>query len=65
MQTFFHELGMGQERLEQELQSVRAGLGGSVPLYGALTLGEIASYGQGYLEFFNKTIVVNSLYEKS
>jgi hypothetical protein len=31
---------------------------------GILTLGEISSYGDGYLEFFNKTIVVGLLYER-
>ncbi len=54
-----------EDQFEQELVGVRQGIGPEVPLYGALTLGEIASYGRGYLEFFNKTIVVNSLYEKS
>ncbi len=29
---------------------------------GALTLGEISSYGEGYIEFFNKTMVVSMLY---
>lgn len=32
-------------------------------LEGVLTLGEISSYGEGYIEFFNKTIVVGVLYE--
>ena len=29
-----------------------------VKIKGALTLGEISSYGNGFLEFFNKTIVI-------
>jgi hypothetical protein len=33
-------------------------------LKGMLTLGEISSYGEGFLEFFNKTIVVGILYER-
>ena len=32
----------------------------SIPLEGVLSLGEISSYGDGYLEFFNKTIVVGA-----
>lgn len=32
----------------------------SIPLEGILSLGEISSYGDGYLEFFNKTIVVGA-----
>ena len=29
-----------------------------ISLSGALTLGEISSYGEGFLEFYNKTVVV-------
>lgn len=32
--------------------------------YGVLSLGEISSYGEGLLEFFNKTIVVGTLSER-
>ena len=30
----------------------------NISISGALTLGEISSYGKGYLEFYNKTCVV-------
>ena len=33
-----------------------------IPLEGVLSLGEISSYGDGYLEFFNKTIVVGAFH---
>jgi len=29
-----------------------------ISIGGALTIGEISSYGEGFLEFYNKTIVV-------
>lgn len=46
---------MEQKALEIEPKSV---------LQGALTLGEISSQRNGYLEFFNKTTVVAALYDK-
>lgn len=52
------------DNFEEELATVNAkmkveGFNG-LPL-GALTLGEISSYGDGYLEFFNKTIVTGAI----
>ncbi|MEQ6122521.1 FIST C-terminal domain-containing protein [Reichenbachiella sp. MALMAid0571] len=37
--------------------------GKQIPLEGALTLGEISSFGDGYLQLFNKTVVIG-LFEK-
>jgi len=49
------------ERFSEELDEIADGLGGGAegcqPV-GMLTLGEISSHGEGYLEFFNKTSVV-------
>jgi len=55
-----------EDEFEKELQMVGASLKNkftNVEISGALTLGEISSYGNGYLEFFNKTIVIGLLYE--
>lgn len=46
-----------QERILDEIQEVS----GDYPLFGALTLGEIANSGQDYLEFYNKTAVLGLL----
>jgi hypothetical protein len=51
---FAEELG----RVERRIQSLDKNLVSE----GILSLGEISSYGEGYLEFFNKTIVVGVLY---
>lgn len=51
-----------EDDFQTELQAVKRGLNNPKKLMGALTLGEISSYGEGYIEFFNKTIVVGLLY---
>jgi hypothetical protein len=51
-----------EEDFDQELKVVQEGLDNPQKLLGALTLGEISSYGDGYIEFFNKTIVVGALH---
>jgi len=49
-----------QDHFAQELAAVAQG---QSPLFGALTIGEIANSGRSYLEFFNKTTVVARLGE--
>jgi len=46
-----------QEGILEEFKKVS----GDYPLFGALTLGEIANSGQDYLEFYNKTAVLGLL----
>lgn len=54
------------DKFEQELISIQRGLGSNhVVPEGILSLGEISSYGDGLLEFFNKTTVVASLYRQN
>jgi len=52
--TFSKEL----EVVNHRVKSTRA----EVTPQGILSLGEISSYGEGTLEFFNKTIVIGTLY---
>ncbi|MCR4442511.1 MAG: FIST C-terminal domain-containing protein [Peptococcaceae bacterium] len=54
-EAFDKEVGAVKEVLKKLLKNQ--------PLQGILSLGEISSSGEGFLEFFNKTIVVGVLYE--
>ncbi len=50
-----------EDDFNQELENISEAIHSKHPdikLTGALTLGEISSYGNGYIEFYNKTIVV-------
>lgn len=47
-----------EDDFQKELANVYIG---DIPLFGALTLGEIANCGMDYLEFYNKTSVVGFL----
>jgi len=49
--------------LEDGFARELAALAGTAPLFGALTIGEIANNGREYLEFFNKTAAVAILGE--
>jgi hypothetical protein len=51
------------DRLADELGAIADGLGAAGRPVGMLTLGEISSQGEGYLEFFNKTSVVAVVHE--
>lgn len=50
------------DSFSDELKAVKDKLPSIINPVGILTLGEISSYGAGYLEFFNKTTVVGVLY---
>ena len=53
------------EQFAEELNIIRNGVvikSEEQEPYGILSLGEIASYGEGLLEFFNKTIVIGSFH---
>ncbi|MEO1259917.1 MAG: FIST C-terminal domain-containing protein [Bacteroidota bacterium] len=53
------------DRFSEELQAIRNQLDVQQPEqepFGILSLGEISSYGDGLLEFFNKTIVVGTFH---
>ncbi|WP_138432898.1 FIST signal transduction protein [Winogradskyella algicola] len=50
-----------EDNFDKELKAITSTLENSfdnISIGGALTLGEISSYGEGFLEFYNKTIVV-------
>lgn len=50
-----------EDNFDKELNSITETITSEFPnvsIGGALTLGEISSYGEGFLEFYNKTIVV-------
>jgi len=53
-----------KEAYKKELNVIKKELGNQpIGINGALSIGEIASLGEGYLEFYNKTIVVGAFYE--
>ena len=54
------------DQFSEELTALKtqlATVSQSTTVEGVLTLGEISSYGEGFLEFFNKTIVVGAFYK--
>ncbi|MDX2303885.1 MAG: FIST C-terminal domain-containing protein [Microscillaceae bacterium] len=54
-----------EDHFKEELKAVKQELKPDICPFGALTLGEISSYGDGHIEFFNKTIVVGMLYKET
>ena len=54
------------DRFSEELEAIRNQLevnNEEQEPFGILSLGEISSYGDGLLEFFNKTIVVGTFHD--
>ncbi|MFZ2162473.1 MAG: FIST C-terminal domain-containing protein [Sideroxyarcus sp.] len=49
------------DRYPEEVAAMSNALPGNVPLFGVLTIGEIAGRDEGCLEFYNKTIVMGAL----
>ena len=55
-----------EEAFEKELEIITSSFKSydELKTVGILTLGEISTYGRGYLEFLNKTLVTSILYER-
>jgi len=49
------------DRYPEEVAAMSKELPDNVPLFGVLTIGEIAGRDEGCLEFYNKTIVMGAL----
>ncbi|MEW6547568.1 MAG: FIST C-terminal domain-containing protein [Bacillota bacterium] len=47
-----------EEAMEREVRAIREALPPGTPVFGFLSLGEVASRGDRYVEFYNKTTVV-------
>jgi len=47
-----------EEAMEREIRTIRDALPPGTPIFGFLSLGEVASRGDRYVEFYNKTTVV-------
>jgi hypothetical protein len=50
-----------EDDFDKELSAIKNNFADTIPMFGALVLGEISNSGSGYLEFYNKTTVVSSL----